>query len=122
MEEIGRENIHLRDESFPLVGRAVSHEEFARLLAANHQKCSTIRHSEVPSRQEQPEETAEPIVGEVIEEPSPFVAQVMADAERLSAEDEPYHREPITYEAPYLDNLPTAPRESLQPTLPLSKS
>lgn len=35
----------------------------------------------------------------------------MADAERLSAEDEPYHREPITYEAPYLDNLPTAPRE-----------
>ena len=50
-------------------------------------------------------------MGEVIEEPSPFVAQVMADAERLSAEDEPYHREPITYEAPYLDNLPTAPRE-----------
>ena len=36
------------------------------------------------------------------------MAQVMADAERLSAEDEPYHREPITYEAPYLDNLPTA--------------
>ncbi|WP_425366376.1 N-6 DNA methylase, partial [Gemmiger formicilis] len=35
----------------------------------------------------------------------------MADVERLSAEDEPYHREPITYEAPYLDNLPTAPRE-----------
>lgn len=35
VEEIGRENIHLRDESFPLVGRAVSHEEFARLLAAN---------------------------------------------------------------------------------------
>ena len=58
-------------------------------------------------------ETAEPIVGEVIEEPSPFVEQVMADAERLSAEDEPYHREPITYEAPYLDNLPTAPREKV---------
>ena len=35
----------------------------------------------------------------------------MADAERLSAEEEPYHRETITYEAPYLDNLPTAPRE-----------
>ena len=110
VEEIGRENIHLRDESFPLVGRAVSHEEFARLLAANP-KNAALSAPEVPSRQEQPEETAEPIVGEVIEEPSPFVAQVMADAERLSAEDEPYHREPITYEAPYLDNLPTAPRE-----------
>lgn len=96
MEEIGRENIHLRDESFPLVGRAVSHEEFARLLAANP-KNAALSAPEVPSRQEQPEETAEPIVGEVIEEPSPFVAQVMADAERLSAEDEPYHREPITY-------------------------
>lgn len=110
VEEIGRENIHLRDESFPLVGRAVSHEEFARLLAANP-KNAALSTPEVPSRQEQPEETAEPIVGEVIEEPSPFVEQVMADAERLSAEDEPYHREPITYEAPYLDNLPTAPRE-----------
>ena len=110
VEEIGRENIHLRDESFPLVGRAVSHEEFARLLAANP-KNAALSAPEVPSRQEQPEETAEPIVGKVIEEPSPFVAQVMADAERLSAEDEPYHREPITYEAPYLDNLPTAPRE-----------
>ena len=110
VEEIGRENIHLRDESFPLVGRAVSHEEFARLLAANP-KNAALSAPEVPSRQEQPEETVDPIVGEVIEEPSPFVAQVMADAERLSAEDEPYHREPITYEAPYLDNLPTAPRE-----------
>ena len=110
VEEIGRENIHLRDESFPLVGRAVSHEEFARLLAANP-KNAALSAPEVPSRQAQQEEIAEPIVGEVIEEPSPFVEQVMADAERLSAEDEPYHREPITYEAPYLDNLPTAPRE-----------
>ena len=110
VEEIGRENIHLRDESFPLVGRAVSHEEFARLLAANP-KNAALSAPEVPSHQAQQEETAEPIVGEVIEEPSPFVEQVMADAERLSAEDEPYHREPITYEAPYLDNLPTAPRE-----------
>ena len=110
VEEIGRENIHLRDESFPLVGRAVSHEEFARLLAANH-KNAALSAPEVPSCQGQQGETAEPIVGEVIEEPSPFVEQVMADAERLSAEDEPYHREPITYEAPYLDNLPTAPRE-----------
>lgn len=110
VEEIGRENIHLRDESFPLVGRAVSHEEFARLLAANP-KNAALSAPEVPSRQEQPEEVAESIVGEIVEEPSPFVAQVMADAERLSVEDEPYHREPITYEAPYLDNLPTAPRE-----------
>ncbi len=63
VEEIGRENIHLRDESFPLVGRAVSHEEFARLLAANP-KNAALSAPEVPSRQEQPEETAEPIVGE----------------------------------------------------------
>lgn len=68
VEEIGRENIHLRDESFPLVGRAVSHEEFARLLAANP-KNAALSAPEVPSRQEQQGETAEPIVGEVIEEP-----------------------------------------------------
>ena len=121
VEEIGRENIHLRDESFPLVGRAVSHEEFARLLAANP-KNAALSAPEVPSRQAQQEETAEPIVGEVIEEPSPFVEQVMADAKRLSAEDEPYHREPITYEAPYLDNLPTAPREKFAANIMTSKS
>ena len=73
VEEIGRENIHLRDESFPLVGRAVSHEEFARLLAANP-KNAALSAPEVPSHQEQPEETVEPIVGEIVEEPSPFVA------------------------------------------------
>ena len=50
-------------------------------------------------------------MGEGIDEPNPFVAQVMSDAERLSAEDEPYHREPNTYEAPNLANLPTAPSE-----------
>ena len=54
VEEIGRENIHLRDESFPLVGRAVSHEEFARLLAANP-KNAALSAPEVPSRQAQPE-------------------------------------------------------------------
>ena len=110
VEEIGRENIHLRDGSFPLIGRAISHEEFARLLAANPKNAARSA-PEKPSQQAQPEEAVEPIDGEIIEEPSPFVAQVMADVERLSAEDEPYHREPITYEAPYLDNLPTAPRE-----------
>ena len=78
------------------------------------------RKSQVNKRSRR--KSVEPIDGEIIEEPSPFVAQVMADVERLSAEDEPYHREPITYEAPYLDNLPTAPRESLTPTLPPSKS
>ena len=110
IEGIGRENIHLRDESFPLVGRAVSYEEFARLLAANP-KNAALTAPEVPERQEQPEEAAEPIEGEVIERPSPFVAQVMADVERLSANDEPFHRAPINYTAPYLDKLPTAPRE-----------
>ena len=71
VEEIGRENIHLRDESFPLVGRAVSHEEFARLLAANP-KNAALSAPEVPSRQAQQEEIAEPIVGEVIEDPAPL--------------------------------------------------
>ena len=35
VEEIGIFDVHLRDEDFPLIGRAVNRAEFARLLAAN---------------------------------------------------------------------------------------
>ena len=35
VEEIGIFDVHLRDEDFPLIGRAVNRGEFARLLAAN---------------------------------------------------------------------------------------
>ena len=35
VEEIGIFDVHLRDEDFPLIGRAINRTEFARLLAAN---------------------------------------------------------------------------------------
>ena len=35
MEEIGIFDVHLRDEDFPLIGRAINRAEFARLLAAS---------------------------------------------------------------------------------------
>lgn len=89
-------NRQINDEGMTVRGRfLISHEEFARLLAANPKNAARSA-PEKPSQQAQPEEAVEPIDGEIIEEPSPFVAQVMADVERLSAEDEPYHREPIT--------------------------
>ena len=114
IEEIDWAEIHLRDENFPLVERVLTWDEFEKQLNANPQNSDYAlperrRQEFYPSTESEP--APEPIEGEVTEAPSPFVAQVMADVERLSAEDEPYHRDPITYEAPYLDNLPTAPRE-----------
>jgi len=44
VEEIGIFDVHLRDEDFPLIGRAVNRGEFARLLAANPQKTMRWRH------------------------------------------------------------------------------
>ena len=35
VENVGVFDVHLRDETFPLIGRAISHEELARLLAAD---------------------------------------------------------------------------------------
>ena len=118
IEEIDWGEIHLRDKTFPLVERVLLWDEFEKLLNTNQKNSDyTIperrRQEFYPSTESEPE----PIEGEVIEEPSPFVAQVMADVERLSTEDEPFHRDPITYEAPYQDNLPTVPREKFAANL-----
>lgn len=98
VEEVGRENIHLRDESFPLIGRAVSHEEFARLLAANP-KNLMLTAPELPERQEPTEEAAESIEGIVVEQEkrsSDFVDQVMRDVDRIALQEayEPYNYVP----------------------------
>ena len=118
IEEIDWGEIHLRDETFPLVERVLLWDEFEKLLNTNQKNSDYTmperrRQEFYPSTESEPE----PIEGEVIEEPSPFVAQVMADVERLSTEDEPFHRDPITYEAPYQDNLPTVPREKFAANL-----
>lgn len=47
VEEIGIFDVHLRDEDFPLIGRAVNRAEFARLLAANP-KTMRCRHQNYP--------------------------------------------------------------------------
>ena len=112
IEEIDWGEIHLRDENFPLVERVLLWDEFEKLLKANPKNSDYAipehrRQEFYPSTESEPE----PIEGEVIVEPSPFVEQVMEDVERLSASEEPYHYEPITYAAPYFDTLPTAPHE-----------
>ena len=117
IEEIDWAEIHLRDENFPLVERVLPWDEFEQQLNANPQNGGYSmperrRQEFYPSTESEPEPSEDEIIeGEVIEESSPFVSQVMEDVERLSENDAPYQREPITYEAPYLDNLPTAPRE-----------
>lgn len=113
VESIGIFDVHLRDEDFPLIGRAVNRAEFAKLLAENPKNAELTAPEESPTKEPVPEEVADqPIEGEVLDNRhSSFVDRVMLDVERLSANDEPYHREPVNYTAPYHDNLPTAPRE-----------
>ena len=48
VEEIGIFDVHLRDEDFPLIGRAVNRGEFARLLAANP-KNNALAAPELPN-------------------------------------------------------------------------
>lgn len=113
VEDIGTYDVHLRDEEFPLVGRAVNRTEFARLLRENPKNAELSAPRESPTKEPVSEELPEqPIEGEILDsKPRSFADRVMLDVERLSANDKPYHREPVNYTAPYHDNLPTTPRE-----------
>ena len=104
VERIGLFDIHLRDESFPLISRAISRKELAQLLEGNPDNSAFT----LPEEQKPAEEKDLP---HSEESPSAFVEQVMQDVERISAQEEPYQYEPINYSAPYNDTAPTAPRE-----------
>lgn len=93
VEEIGIFDVHLRDEDFPLIGRAVSRAEFARLLAANP-KNNALAAPELPNLPDAGE-AAEVIEGEVLEptdEPpeetsSGFGEQVLQAAELIALKE-----------------------------------
>lgn len=114
VEEIGIFDVHLRDEDFPLIGRAVNRGEFARLLAANP-KNNALAAPELPNAPDAGE-AAEVIEGEVLEpseEPaeetsSGFGEQVLQAAE-LIALKEAY--EPNNYIPPQDPAPPRSPRE-----------
>ena len=114
VEEIGIFDVHLRDEDFPLIGRAVSRAEFARLLAANP-KNNALAAPELPNLPDTGE-AAEVIEGEVLEPtnepaeetPSGFGEQVLQAAE-LIALKEAYL--PNNYIPPQDPAPPRTPRE-----------
>ena len=114
VEEIGIFDVHLRDEDFPLIGRAVSRAEFARLLAANP-KNNALAAPELPNLPDAGE-AAEVIEGEVLEPtdepaeetPSGFGEQVLQAAE-LIALKEAYA--PNNYIPPQDPAPPRTPRE-----------
>lgn len=110
VEEIGIFDVHLRDEDFPLIGRAVSRAEFARLLAANP-KNNALAAPELPNLPDAGE-AAEVVEGEVLEPAeetsSGFGEQVLQAAE-LIALKEAYL--PNNYIPPQDPAPPRTPRE-----------
>ena len=114
VEEIGIFDVHLRDEDFPLIGRAVNRGEFARLLAANpkNQALAAPELANAPDTGE----AAEVVEGEVlepVEEPAEessggFGEQVLQAAE-LIALKEAYA--PNNYIPPQDPAPPRTPRE-----------
>lgn len=115
VEEIGIFDVHLRDEDFPLIGRAVNRGEFARLLAANP-KNQALAAPELPNAQDAGE-AAEVVEGEVlepVEEPaeetsSGFGEQVLQAAELIALKEA------------YLPNNYIPPQEPAPPRTPREK-
>ena len=89
VEEIGIFDVHLRDEDFPLIGRAVNRAEFARLLAANP-KNNALAAPELPNLPDAGE-AAEVVEGEVLEPAeetsSGFGEQVLQAAELIALKE-----------------------------------
>ena len=110
VEEIGIFDVHLRDEDFPLIGRAINRAEFARLLAANP-KNQALAAPELPNAPDAGE-AAEVVEGEVLEPAEEssggFGEQVLQTAE-LIALKEAYA--PNNYIPPQKPAPPRTPRE-----------
>ncbi|MBQ8610082.1 MAG: hypothetical protein IJ412_00095, partial [Oscillospiraceae bacterium] len=108
IEDVGRFDVHLRDESFPLISRAISRKDFGAVLekdVRNHNLLpppTDVRLNEVAA------ESIEPVKDESEDgEESSFAEQVIEDVEALA---EPYHYEPINYTAPYRPEVPAGPK------------
>ena len=106
VEEIGIFDVHLRDEDFPLIGRAINRAEFARLLAATPKNNAlavpdTVVEGQVIEETDPPEEPAE-------ESSGGFGEQVLQAAE-LIALKEAYA--PNNYIPPQDPAPPRTPRE-----------
>lgn len=118
VEEIGIFDVHLRDEDFPLIGRAINRAEFARLLAANPKNQAlaapdTVVEAQVIEKTDTPDEPVKGEVLEPVEEPaeetsSGFGEQVLQAAE-LIALKEAYA--PNNYIPPQDPAPPRTPRE-----------
>ena len=110
VEEIGIFDVHLRDEDFPLIGRAVNRAEFARLLAANP-KNNALAAPELPNLPDAGE-AAEVVEGEVLEpaeESSGGFGEQVLQAAELIALREAYL--PNNYIPPQDPAPPRTPRE-----------
>ena len=110
VEEIGIFDVHLRDEDFPLIGRAVNRGEFARLLAANP-KNNALAAPELPNLPDAGE-AAEVVEGEVLEpaeESSGGFGEQVLQAAELIALREAYL--PNNYIPPQDPAPPRTPRE-----------
>ena len=118
VEEIGIFDVHLRDEDFPLIGRAVNRGEFARLLAANPKNNALAAPDTVVEGQviEETDTPDEPVKGEVLEPTeetaeetsSGFGEQVLQAAEMIALK-EAYL--PNNYIPPQNPAPPRTPRE-----------
>lgn len=110
VEEIGIFDVHLRDEDFPLIGRAINRAEFARLLAANP-KNQALAAPELPNAPDAGE-AAEVVEGEVLEpaeESSGGFGEQVLQAAELIALKEAYA--PNNYIPPQKPAPPRTPRE-----------
>ena len=106
VEEIGIFDVHLRDEDFPLIGRAVNRAEFARLLAANPKNNAlaapdTVVEGQVIEKTDTPDEPAE-------ETSSGFGEQVLQAAELIALREAYF---PNNYIPPQNPAPPRTPRE-----------
>ena len=110
VEEIGIFDVHLRDEDFPLIGRAINRAEFARLLAANPKNNAlaapdTVVEGQVIEETDTPEEPSE----EPAEETSSGFGEQVLQAAELIALKEAYL--PNNYIPPQDPAPPRTPRE-----------
>jgi len=110
VEEIGIFDVHLRDEGFPLIGRAINRAEFARLLAANPKNNAlaapdTVVEGQVIEETDTPEEPSE----EPAEETSSGFGEQVLQAAELIALKEAYL--PNNYIPPQDPAPPRTPRE-----------
>ena len=110
VEEIGIFDVHLRDEDFPPIGRAINRTEFARLLAANPKNQAlaapdTVVEGQVIEETDTPEEPAE----EPAEETSSGFGEQVLQAAELIAPKEAYA--PNNYIPPQEPAPPRTPRE-----------